>query len=186
MTDRRRHYLALESKNDNHQHHLAKLTRHHKPKAHYTHVMKHLLNLTLALTFLLTLPSYGQHPTEDGKGLRYEAEEAEFSGGAFVQGQLLHGMSLDEASCVFTVDGGKGGMFNLTIAYATELSDAPLNLIVNEESEQVKFHQRTDSWEETETLEMNVKLKPGTENKVEFKSALQGVNLDYIEIKPTK
>lgn len=185
MTDRRRHYLALESKNDNHQHHLAKLTRHHKPKAHYTHVMKHLLNLTLALTFLLTLPSYGQHPTEDGKGLRYEAEEAEFSGGAFVQGQLLHGMSLDEASCLFTVDGGKGGMFDLVICYATEIPEPHMEFIVNGESETLKF-QRTESWNETSTLEMTVKLKPGDENKIEFKSKGHGVNLDYIELKPSK
>jgi hypothetical protein len=146
--------------------------------------MKNHLNLTIALTLLLTVSSYGQHPTDDGKGFRYEAEEAEFSPVTLVAEGLVRNMHLDEASCVFTVDGGKGGMYDLIISYSTEILEANMELIVNGESETLKF-QGTESWKETAILEMTVKLKPG-ENDIEFKSRGYGVNLDYIELKPTK
>jgi hypothetical protein len=147
--------------------------------------MKNHLNLRIALTLLLTVSSYGQHPTDDGKGLRYEAEEAELSPVNRVINGLVNEMHQEDASCLFTVDGGKGGMFDLIICYAAGTDHSSLELIVNEESKPISFPM-SGSWEETATLEMTAKLNPGSENKIEFKRNKNGANLDYIELRPAK
>jgi len=147
--------------------------------------MKKLLNSTIALTLLLATSSYGQHPTDDGKGFRYEAEEAELSQVNHVINGLVNEMHQEDASCLFTVDGGKGGMYDLIICYAAGTDHSSLELIVNGESTPISFP-ISGSWEETATLEMNIKLNPGSENKIEFKRNKNGANLDYIELRPAK
>jgi len=115
----------------------------------------------------------------------YEADEAELSGGASLNDSSIGGMHLDDARCAFNVDGGKGGMATMILTYATELANAPLDLAINEETETLTLP-GTGSWTEFEPMEMTIKLKAGKENRIEFKSRNQGVNLRSIEIKPTK
>ena len=115
----------------------------------------------------------------------YEANEAELSGGASLAGDSIGGMHLDEARCAFTVDGAKGGKTSLTLTYATQLSSVPLNLVINGETERLTLP-GTGSWSVFETMEIPIKLKAGKDNRIEFISCKQGVNLRSIEIKPSQ
>lgn len=113
----------------------------------------------------------------------YDADEAELNGGATLSGSFIGGMHMDDARCAFTVDGGKGGMATLIVRYATELATAPLDLVINGETETLNLA-GTGSWSEFEPMEMTVELKAGKTNRIEFKGRKQGVNLRSIEIKP--
>jgi hypothetical protein len=115
----------------------------------------------------------------------YEANEAELSGGASLAGDSIGRMHLDEARCAFTVDGAKGGKTSLTLTYAAQLSNVPLNLVINGETERLNLP-GTGSWSVFETMEIPIKLKAGKDNRIEFISCKQGVNLRSIEIKPSQ
>lgn len=123
--------------------------------------------------------------TDEHQAIRYEAEEAGLSENVFVKNGMVEAMNRDGATCIFTVDGGKGGERNLTICYSTTIPGAKIELVVNEESEILELPD-TGSWGETTTHEMTFDLKPGSENQIAFRSRGAGVNLDYIEIKSAK
>ena len=126
---------------------------------------------------------------EPPAGTRYEAESAEVavakkatkktcSGGATVVG-----MKNDDASILFTVDGGEnGGEFNLILG-VTSLRGATLRLRINENIFSVELPE-TGGWENYKATKLSVTLKPGAENKIELKT--QGVNFDYIELQGKK
>jgi len=119
------------------------------------------------------------------KAGRYEAEAGELFGGATAGGGLVHGLHRDGAGCVLSVDGGSGGTFELTIAYATALENARSELIVNGKSQNVVFPV-TGSWNEIKQVKQTVQLKPGNENRIEIKGRGQGVNLDWLELTAKK
>jgi len=143
------------------------------------------LAFTTATVFLVTGQSHAEQLPNQGQGVRYEAEDADMSPNTFVKGGMLNALNRDGASCVFTVDGGKGGVYFLTIGYATELPEAIIQMVVNGEAQTLKLA-GTGSWVETATHEMTVELKSGSENQIAFESKGHGVNLDYVELKPEK
>jgi hypothetical protein len=61
----------------------------------------------------------------------------------------------------------------------------PLSLVINGETERLTLP-GTGSWSVFETMEIPIKLKAGKDNRIEFISCKQGVNLRSIEIKPSQ
>lgn len=147
--------------------------------------MRRFQVLAMSFVLVLTAQSYGQQAPDQVDGIRYEAEEAELSENVFIKNGMVEAMNRRGASCVFTVDGGKGGIWNLKIGYSTALPEALIEMDVNGESEILTLP-GTGAWDATETHERTVELKLGTENHIAFKSRGNGVNLDYIEIKSVK
>jgi outer membrane protein assembly factor BamB len=113
------------------------------------------------------------------KKTRYETEEGELSGGAVARAGNVGGMR--KGRCAIEVDGGAGGAFDLTIAYATVLENARAELIVNGTPQIIAFPS-SGSWKELKQVKHTIQLKPGKENRIELKGLGRAVSLDYIEL----
>ena len=113
------------------------------------------------------------------KKTRYEAEEGELSGGAVARGESVGGMR--KGRCVIKVDGGVGGAFDLTIAYATPLENARTELIVNGIPQTIAFPS-SGSWKEVKQVKQTIQLNPGKENRIEIKGLGQNLSLDHFEL----
>jgi len=86
---------------------------------------------------------------------------------------------------VIEVDGGKGGEFEAVIAFATK-TGAKCAVLVNGVEQEVLGFPNIKSWSKRKTGKLTLILKPGT-NKIEIRNlGKRGVNLGYLDLKPSK
>ena len=83
--------------------------------------------------------------------------------------------------CAIKVDGGVGGAFDLTIAYATPFEDVLIELTVNGMPQTIACPP-TGSWKEIKQVNQTIQLKPGRENHIEIKSLGQNLSIDHFEL----
>ncbi len=142
--------------------------------------------------YVVTVDAFNQNGYSQGETIlpvvpsalnsnRYEAEEAELFGGATAGGGMVQGLHQNGAGCAFTVDGGKGGTFELIITYAAKGGNVRGELMVNGSSQDLAFPS-TGSWGETKQLTQTIKLKAGKDNRIEVRGRGKGVNLDWLEL----
>ena len=116
------------------------------------------------------------------KGMRYELETGELSGGAIAGKRDVKSMHKPGAAVAITVNGGPaGGEFELVLGYASK-SGAGLSLRVNGDEQSILLLPQTGGWSSYKAVKLTVTLKPG-KNGMEIHSRRGGANLDYLDLK---